>query len=74
MTIKKLNKMTTITIIETSIFIISLVSFLLWRIVLILPVLKKAVINICALTLILAVLFINLIKDIKRAIKYVTIG
>ena len=66
--------MTTITIIETSIFIISLVAFLLWRIVLILPVLKKAVINLSALALILAVLFINLVRDVERAIKYVTIG
>ena len=40
----------------------------------ILPTLKKVVINLSALVLILAVLFINLIKDIKRAIKYVTIG
>ena len=38
------------------------------------PIIKKAVINICALTLILAVLFFNLIKDIKRAVKYATIG
>ena len=40
----------------------------------ILATLKKVVINLSVLALILAVLFINLIKDIKRATKYVTIG
>ena len=56
--------MTTITILATVLF----------AIVLILPTVKKAVINICALLLILTVLFINLIKDVTKAIKYVTIG
>ena len=66
--------MEALTILATVLFTIALVSFLLGLIVLILPVLKKIIINISALTLILAVLFINLIKDIKRATKYVTIG
>ena len=66
--------MTTITILATVLFKIALVSFLLGLIVLILPTVKKAVINICALTLILAVLFFNLVLDITKAIKYVTIG
>ena len=66
--------MTALTILATVLFIISLIGFIFGLIVLILPTVKKAVINICALTLILTVLFINLIKDIKRAIKYVTIG
>ena len=66
--------MKTLTILAANLFIISLVAFFFGLIVLILPTVKKAVINICALTLILTVLFINLIKDIKRATKYVTIG
>ena len=66
--------MTTLTILATLLFKISLIGFFLGLIVLILPTVKKIIINISALTLILAVLFINLIKDIKRAIKYVTIG
>ena len=40
----------------------------------ILATVKKALINLCALMLILTVLFINLMKDITKAIKYVTIG
>ena len=66
--------MTALTILATVLFIISLIGFAIGLIALILPTVKKAVINISALTLILAVLFINLIKDIKRATKYVTIG
>ena len=66
--------MTTITILAATLFIISLIGFIFGLILLILPTVKKAVINICALTLILAVLFINLVRDIARAIKYVTIG
>ena len=66
--------MKTLTILAANLFIISLVAFFFGLIVLILPTVKKAVINICALTLILTVLFINLIKDIKRAVKFVTIG
>ena len=66
--------MTTITILATVLFIISLIGFAIGLIALILPTVKKALINISALTLILTVIFINLIKDIARAIKYVTIG
>ena len=66
--------MTTITILSTVLFAIVLIGFIFGLIALILPTVKKAVINICALTLILAVLFFNLIKDIKRAVKYATIG
>ena len=66
--------MTTLTILATVLFIISLIGFAIGLIKLLIPVIKKALINICTLTLILAVLFINLIKDITRAIKYVTIG
>ena len=73
-TIKKLNKMETLTILATVLFIISVTGFAIGLIKLLIPIIKKALINICALTLILAVLFINLIKDIKRAIKYATIG
>ena len=40
----------------------------------ILAAVKKAIINISALMLILTVLFINLMKDITKAIKHVTIG
>ena len=73
-TIKKLNKMTTLTILATVLFIISLTGFIFGVIILIAPTVKKIAINICALTLILAVLFINLVRDIARAVKYVTIG
>ena len=66
--------MTTITISETVLLIISLIGFAIGVIKLLAPIIKKALINLCALMLILTVLFINLIKDIKRAIKYVTIG
>ncbi len=66
--------MTTITIIETSIFIISLIGFAIGVIKLLAPIIKKALINFFALMLILTVLFINLMKDIKRAVKYVAIG
>ena len=66
--------MTALTILATVLFAIATTAFIFGLIALILPTVKKAVINICALTLILAVLFINLIKDIKRAVKYVTIS
>ena len=66
--------MEALTILATFLFISSLIGFVIGLIALISPTVKKAVINICALTLILAVLFINLIKDITRATKYVTIG
>ena len=66
--------MATITIFATGLFAIELVGFILVLILLILPTLKKVVINLSVLALILAVLFINLIKDIKRAIKFVAIG
>ena len=66
--------MTTITILAAVLFTIALIGIIFGLIVLILPTLKKVVINLSVLALILAVLFINLIKDITRAIKYVTIG
>ena len=66
--------MTTITIIAASLFIISLIGFFLGLILLNLPTLKEVVINLSALALILAVLFFNLVRDIARAIKYITIG
>ena len=66
--------MTTITIFATVLFIISLIGFAIGLIALILPTVKKTIINISALTLILAVLFFNLVRDITKAIKYVTIG
>ena len=66
--------MTAFTIFAASLFIISLVSLLLGLIVLILPTVKKIIINISTLTLILTILFINLVRDITKAIKYVTIG
>ena len=66
--------MKTITIFATVLFAIALIGFIFGLILLILPTVKKIIINTSALTLILAVLFINLIKDITRAIKYVTIG
>ena len=66
--------MKTITIFATVLFAIALIGFIFGLILLILPTVKKIIINISALTLILAVLFINLIKDITKATKYVTIG
>ena len=66
--------MTTLTILATVLFRIVLIGFIFGLILLILPTLKKVVINLSVLALILAVLFINLIKDITIAIKYVTIG
>ena len=66
--------MEALTILATVLFKIALIGFIFGLIVLILPTLKKVVINLSVLELILAVLFINLIKDITKAIKYVTIG
>ena len=66
--------MATLTILATVLFAIALVGFIFGLILLILPTVKKALINISTLTLILAVLFFNLMKDIKRAVKYVAIG
>ena len=66
--------MATLTILATVLFAIVLIGFFLGLIILILPTVKKIIINISALTLILAVLFINLIKDITKAVKFVTIG
>ena len=66
--------MEALTILAAVLFTIAVIGFIFGLILLILPTVKKAVINICALTLILAVLFINLIKDITRAVKYVSIG
>ena len=61
-------------ILAAVLFTIALIGFIFGLIVLILPTLKKVVINLSTLILILTVLFINLMKDIKRAVKYVTIG
>ena len=66
--------MTTLTILATVLFAIALIGFIFGLILLILPTVKKIIINISALTLILAVLFFNLVRDITKAIKYVTIG
>ena len=66
--------MATITILATVLFIISLIGFAIGLIKLLIPIIKKALINICTLTLILTVIFINLVRDIARAVKYVTIG
>ena len=66
--------MTTLTIFTTVLFTIALIGFIFGLIALILQKLKKVVINLSVLALILAVIFINLVRDIKRAVKYVTIG
>ena len=66
--------MATLTILAAVLFTIALTGFVIGVIKLLIPIIKKALINICTLTLILTVLFINLIKDIARAIKYVAIG
>ena len=58
----------------TILFTIAVTGFAIGVIKLLAPIIKKAVINICTLTLILTVLFINLVRDITRAIKYATIG
>ena len=61
-------------ILAAVLFPIALIGFAIGLIKLLIPIIKKALINIFTLTLILAVLFINLVRDIARAIKYVTIG
>ena len=66
--------MEALTILAAVLFTIAVTGFFLGLIKLLIPIIKKALINICALMLILTVLFINLIKDITRAIKFVTIG
>ena len=66
--------MKTLTIFAATGFIFALIGFFLGLIVLILPTVKKALINISALTLILTVIFINLVRDVTKAIKYITIG
>ena len=66
--------MTTLTILATVLSAIAVTWFIFGLILLILPTLKKVVINLSALALILTVIFINLVRDITRAIKYVTIG
>ena len=65
--------MEALTILVTVIFTIAVIGFIFGLILLILPTVKKIIINISALTLILTVIFINLIKDIKRAVKFVII-
>ena len=66
--------MTTITNLAAVLFTIAVIGFAIGLIKLLIPIIKKALINLFALMLILTVLFINLIKDIKRAIKYALIG
>ena len=66
--------MTTLTILATVIYAIALIGLIIGVIKLLAPIIKKALINLCALMLILTVLFINLMKDIKRAVKFATIG
>ena len=66
--------MEALTILSTVLFAIVLIGFAIGLIKLLIPIIKKALINLFALMLILTVLFINLIKDIKRAVKYATIG
>ena len=66
--------MEALTILATVLFTIALIGFIFGLILLILPTVKKIIINISALTLILTVLFINLVRDITKAIKHVTIG
>ena len=66
--------MTALTILATVIYAITLIGFAIGLIKLLAPIIKKALINLFALMLILTVLFINLIKDIKRAVKFVIIG
>ena len=66
--------MEALTILAAVIFAIALIGFIFGLIVLILPTVKKIIINISTLTLILTILFINLVRDITKAIKYVTIG
>ena len=66
--------MEALTIFAAVLFAIAVTGFAIGVIKLLAPIIKKALINIFALTLILTVLFINLIKDITRAIKYVAIG
>ena len=66
--------MTALTILATVLFAIAVTGFAIGLIKLLAPIIKKALINIFALMLILTVLFINLMKDIKRAVKFATIG
>ena len=66
--------MTTITILAAVLFSIALTGFVFGVIILIAPTVKKIAINISTLTLILTVLFINLVRDTTKAVKYVTIG
>ena len=66
--------MEALTILAAVLFAIALTGLAIGLIKLLIPIIKKVLINICTLTLILTVLFINLIKDIARAIKYVAIG
>ena len=66
--------MEALTILVAVLFAIVLTGFAIGLIKLLIPIIKKALINICALLLILTILFINLIKDITKATKYVTIG
>ena len=66
--------MEALTILSTVLFSIAVTGLVFGVIILIAPTVKKIVINLSALTLILAVLFINLVQDIARAVKYVTIG
>ena len=66
--------MKSLTILATVSFIISLIGFSIGLIKLLIPIIKKALINISTLTLILAVLFINLVHDIARAVKHTVLS
>ena len=66
--------MKTLTILAALIFTIAVTWFAIGLIKLLDPIIKKVLINLCALMLILTVLFINLMKDITRAVKFATIG
>ena len=65
--------MKALTILGTVIFAFAVAGFTIGLIKLLIPIIKKVLINLCALTLILAVLFFNLVLDITKAVKYATI-
>ena len=66
--------MEALTILGALIYTIAVTWFAIGLIKLLIPIIKKALINICALLLILTVLFFNIVRDITKAVKYVTIG
>ena len=66
--------MEALTIFAAVLFAIAVTGFAIGLIKLLIPIIKNALINIFTLTLILAVLFFNLVRDITKAVKYVAIG